>query len=88
MTNETISMDNTKAEILEYLAEQEIEADENLAKAELLALLDDADEPEPKAEAAPPAAIVPEQIVKRRGTSVGGVKSMPKSEYDKEMQQK
>jgi hypothetical protein len=85
--NATVSMDNTKAEILEHLAEQEIEADENLTKARLLALLDedDEDESEPEAEVAPPAAIVNEQIVTRRGTSVGGTKTMTKSEYDKEL---
>lgn len=87
MTNETISMDNTKAEILEHLDELEIDADENLTKAELLELLvpEEEDVVEPEAEAAPPAAIVPEQIVTRRGTPVGGTRSMPKSEYDAEM---
>ena len=38
---------------------------------------------EPKAEPAPAAALVPEQIVTVRGTSVGGVRSMTRSEYDK-----
>ena len=35
-----ISMENTKAEILEYLAANNVEADEDLTKAELLELLD------------------------------------------------
>ncbi len=39
----------------------------------------------PKAEATPPPAIVPEQVVTRRGTSVGGTRTMVKSEYDAEM---
>ena len=30
-------------------------------------------------------AIVPEQIITRRGTSVGGAKTMTRSEYDKQM---
>jgi len=51
----------------------------------LLALLDEEEESEPEVEPTPPAAIVPEQIVTRRGTSVGGTRQMTKPEYDKEM---
>ncbi len=43
--------------------------------------------PEPVVESAPaPApALVPEQMVTRRGTPVGGAKTMTRSEYDKQM---
>lgn len=39
-------------------------------------------EAEVKVEQTPPPAIVPEQIVKVRGTSVGGTRSMTKTEFD------
>ena len=38
--------------------------------------------PEPVAKPAP--ALVPEQMVTRRGTLVGGAKTMTRSEYDKQ----
>ena len=76
--NETISMDNTKTEIIEHLDALGIEVDEKLAKAELLALLDEPAEEEE----APPPAIVEDDIVTIRGTSVGGTTQMKRSEYD------
>ena len=86
----TVSMDNTKNEILAHFVELEIEVDENLTKAQLLALIPDSDEDdideqdsevEPKAEASPPPALVNDDIVTIRGTSAGGVTRMKRSEY-------
>lgn len=83
---ETVSMDNTKAEIIEHLEALDIELNGNLTKAELLEILDEAspevEETSPEVEETPPPALVEDDIVTVRGTSVGGVIRMKRSEYE------
>lgn len=74
-------------------AEVEAEAEAEVAEAEAseAVVVDETATDEPVAAEevqelpTPPKAVVPEQTVIRRGTPVGGVKRMKRSEYDAEI---
>lgn len=85
--SDTISMNNTKTEILEHLEELSVEADENLTKAELLELLVPADDDKlEEAEPTPPPAILGDDTVTIRGGNAGS-RRIPRSQYLREQEE-